>query len=73
MGYDYNSNSITQNGLLDQKIRQSVADQGALLNANITQWWGPKGDVTNYTTYIQKLDPGNGKKYGVVGYTEITG
>lgn len=72
MGYDYNSNSITDNGLLDQKIRQSVADQGDLLNAHITQWWGPKGKVTNYTTYIQNLDPGNGKKYGVVGYTEIT-
>lgn len=72
MGYDYNTNSITENGLLDQKIRQSVAEQGNLLNAHITQWWGPKGDVTNYSTFIQALDPGNDKKYGVVGYTEIT-
>ena len=73
MGYNYNDNSITQDGLLDQKIRQSVAEQGNLLNAHITQWWGPKGSVTNYTTFIQPLDPGNGKNYGVVGYTEITG
>lgn len=73
MGYDYNANSITENGLLDQKIRQSVAEQGNLLNAHITQWWGPKGNATNYTTFIQPLDPGNGKNYGVVGYTEITG
>ena len=73
MGYNYNDNSITPDGLLDQKIRQSVADQGNLLNAHITQWWGPKGSATNYTTFIQPLDPGNGKNYGVVGYTEISG
>ena len=73
MGYNYNDNSITPNGLLDQKIQQSVSDQGALLNAKIVQWWGPQGKVTNYTTYLQNLDPGNDKKYGVVGYTEITG
>lgn len=73
MGYNYNDNSITEGGLLDQKIRQSVAEQGNLLNAHITQWWGPKGSVTNYSTFIQPLDPGNGKNYGVVGYTEIAG